>query len=152
MSNPNVPPIFNLILQAGADLTLKNNIGQSPLNRLQVVHPFHPITVALPQQRLDVEKMYFLVKARRLVMAAARAAPPSYLQGRVARGEPLPLVALAPVTGDQNDDDLRIMLAFLVGMEGGGMPRDVFRVMLGLLVPPWDPLRRKAQGGGAARV
>lgn len=38
------------------------------------------------------------------------------------------------------------MLAWLVAMEGGGMPRDVFRVVLELVMPWWDPLRRKAQG------
>ena len=37
-------------------------------------------------------------------------------------------------------------MAFLLGVEGGlkneGMPRDVFRVVLDFLMPPWDPLRR----------
>jgi len=44
------------------------------------------------------------------------------------------------------------MLAFLVGMEGGpkggGMPRDVFRVVLDMLMPTWDPLRRGVAGDG----
>ena len=149
---PKLPAIIQLLLLAGADLTLKNSCGELPIDVLQRTFPTHPTTLALVEQSLDAEKTSFLVKARRFVMAAARTTPLSYLQSRAGRGQPLPLVALAPVTGDQNDDELRTILAFLVGMEGGGMPRDVFRVVLDLLVPPWDPLRRKAQGGGAARV
>jgi hypothetical protein len=41
-------------------------------------------------------------------------------------------------------------MAFLLEVVGGwkntGMPRDVFRVMLDLLMPTWDPLRRKSAG------
>ena len=80
---------------------------------------------------------------------------PSCLQGRVACGLSLPRVALAPVVGGENDDEdeearrkLRTALAFFVGMEGGGMPRDVFRVVLDLLMPPWDPLRWKEPNRG----
>jgi hypothetical protein len=98
---------------------------------------------------LDAEKASFLVKARRLVMAATRPTPPSFLQGRVARGLPLPVVVLSPVMDGPNDDELRTMLAWLVGMEGGGgMSRDVFRVVLELLMPWWHPLRRKVPKGG----
>ncbi len=56
---------------------------------------------------------------------------------------------------EQNDDEgeereegrkLRTTLTFLLGLGGGpqgeGMPRDVFRVVLNMLMPPWDPLRR----------
>lgn len=74
----------------------------------------------------------------------------------MATGLPLPTVALAPVTDDEDEEDeeeeasrkLRIMLAWLVGLEGGGVPRDVFRVVLGLLMPFWDPSRRTMRGGG----
>lgn len=61
---------------------------------------------------------------------------------------PFPDVALAPVTDDQNNDELHTMLAWLVGAEGGGMPRDVFRVVLDLLMPFWDPLRRTMRREG----
>ena len=41
-------------------------------------------------------------------------------------------------------------MAFVLGMKGGwenmGMPRDVFRVVMDLLMPSWDPLRRKDVG------
>jgi len=69
-------------------------------------------------------------------------------QGRVARSQLLPRMGIA----GQNDDEggegrkLRTTLAFLVGIRGGpwgeGMPRDVFRLELDLLMPSWDPLRR----------
>ena len=45
------------------------------------------------------------------------------------------------------------LVAFALGMEGGaentGMPRDAFRgVFMDLLMPRWDPLRRKGAGTG----
>jgi hypothetical protein len=64
---------------------------------------------------------------------------------------------------DQSDDDededeeecrkLRITLAFMCGVGREAMPRDVFWLVLDLLMPFWDPLRRKAPGlagGGQA--
>ena len=74
-------------------------------------------------------------------------------QSRVRRGEPLPRVTLVPMTGshingeDEESCKFRTMLNFLLGMGGGlegdGMPRDVLRVVLDLLMPPWDPLRKR---------
>jgi hypothetical protein len=50
---------------------------------------------------------------------------------------------------DEEDEEakrkLRTMLAWLVGMEGGYVPPEVFRVVLDLLMPFWDPLRCKAR-------
>ena len=161
LDRPKAPAIIQLLLQAGADMNIKNANRETPLDWMQRCFPTHPTTLALPEQMLDAERASFLVKARRLVIAATRAAVPSYLQGRMACGLPLPRVALAPVVGGENDDEdeearrkLRTALAFLVGMEGGGMPRDVFRVVLDPLMPPWDPLRRKEpiqEGGGQPR-
>ena len=108
--------------------------------------------IAVLEQVPDAEKTLILVKARRLAVSAdSNAAPPSYMQGRVGRGEPLPQVAVVPVTGRvKKRRQFRTMLAFLVGMrvgpEGKGMPRDVFRVVLDLLMPTWDPLRRGVAG------
>jgi hypothetical protein len=69
------------------------------------------------------------------------------------QGLPLPHVAMAPLTDDQDKEEdrkLRTMLSFLLEMDGGpegeGMPRDVFRVVLNLLMPSWDPLRRGTGG------
>ena len=90
-------------------------------------------------------------------MAATRSTPPSSLQDRVAHGLPLPAVALAPVTEGQNEEgedeeearrELCKMLARLVGMEGGNVPPEVFRVVKELVMPFWDPLRRKASKEG----
>lgn len=55
------------------------------------------------------------------------------------------------MTDCHNDDEraackLRTTVAFLLGVEGGpegeGMLRDVFRVVLDMQMPMWDPLRR----------
>ena len=67
--------------------------------------------------------------------------------------------------GGQNEDDddeddeesrkLRTLMASLLrvedGWENAGMPRDVFRVVLDLLMPSWDPLRRKNAGAAPAQ-
>jgi len=84
---------------------------------------------------------------------------PSCLQGRRVQGQRSPFVTLFPATGGQTDEEeackFRSMIAFLLAMEGGpkgeGMPyamRVVFRVVLDLLMPAWDPLRRGVVGDG----
>jgi hypothetical protein len=69
---------------------------------------------------------------------------------------------MAPVADGQNneheeeDRKLRTTLAFLFGKEGGakgeGMPRDVFRVVMDMLMPSWDPLRLGIVGTGASAI
>jgi hypothetical protein len=151
--------ILSLLLQAGADPALTREDGETPLTYLRIRHPTHHAAIALleryPEAQKDAEKASLLVKARRLVVLSRNTAAPSYLRGRAARGQPLPRVTLMPVTGGEDEDDeeeeesrkLRTLMAFLLGVEGGwenaGMPRDVFRVVLDLLMPTWDPLRRK---------
>ena len=53
---------------------------------------------------------------------------------------------------DEESRKLRTLLAFLIGMQGGpegeGMPRDVFRVAMDLLMPSWDAFRRGVVGDG----
>ena len=118
-------------------------------------------TIRLLEHALaEAEKASLLVKARRFTVAATTssiAAAPSYVQRRVAQGQRLPHVALAPVAGQQDGEGadeeadearkLRTTLAFMCGLGREGMPRDVFRVVMDLLMPSWGPLRRK--NGGA---
>ena len=72
----------------------------------------------------------------------------------------MPHVVLMPVLGGLHEDDeesrkLCTLLAFVLGVEGGwenaGMPRNMFRVVLDLLMPSWDPLRRKNAGAAPAQ-
>ena len=150
----------HLLLQAGADLTIANTNGQTALADLRQHHPNLHVTIALLEQALtEAEKASLLVKARRLAVAAtSNAVAPSCLQARVARGQPLPRVALVPLTAGQADGEkedeeegeegrkLRTALAFMCGVGREDMPRDVFRVVLDLLMPSWDPLRCKNAG------
>ena len=94
--------IVRLLLQVGADPTIIDKGGLAPLAYLQKYYPTHQATMALLEHALaDAEKTSLLVKARRLVITARNAVAPSYLQGHVARGQPLPHVAQASVTGSK---------------------------------------------------
>lgn len=132
----------------GANPTLTRDAGQSPLDAVRRLYPDY-LFIALLEQ-VENEKTSFLVKARHLAAAAnSNAVAPSCLQGRMARGQPLPRVALVPLTDGQNDDEeeegrkFRTALAFMCGLGRAAMPRDVFRVVMDLLMQPGDPLRRK---------
>ena len=159
---PKVP----LLLQAGANRTIANKHGQTALAYLRQRRPNLYVTIALHEQALtEAEKASLLVKARRIAVAAtSNAVAPSCLQARVARGQPFPRVTLMPLPGGQNEGEveeegegeegrkLRITLAFMCGVGREGMPRNVFRVVMDLLMPSWDPLRRKNGGTGPPAV
>lgn len=143
--------LVHLLLLVGTNPTLFHKDGWTPLVVLRRCHPTYTTTVALLAQAIaDAEVTSLLVKARRLVFAALTTMLP-YLQGRWARGEPLPRVILVPVTGGNKRAKkrriFRSMLGFIFGIKGGpkgqGMPRDAFRdVLMDLFMPVWDPLRR----------
>jgi len=148
--------ILHLLLQAGGNPALATSDEQTTLAYLRQHHPFYHAAITLleqyPAAQKDAEKATLLVKARRLIVAAnSNAVTPSYLQGRVARGQPLPHLALTAVTGGQNEDEdedeegrkLRTTLAFMCGLGREGMPRDVHRVVTDIVMPSWDPLRRR---------
>jgi len=136
------------LLYAGADLSTQNDSGETRLTLLQKDYPSHPAALAILQQHLDAERASFLIKKRCFVMTttdSSNVAVSSFAKGRVECGLPLPGVALARVADGENNDELRFM-AFLTGVEGGGMPRDVFRIVVDFVMPPWDPLLPKPQG------
>jgi len=148
------------LLEAGATPILTNNDGKMPLACLRQWRPSHHTTITLLEQALaNAETTALLVKARRPAVAdRSNLVVPSCLQYRVTRGEPLPRLALMPATNDHtNGEDeeegrkFRTMLTFLLGMgggpEGNGMPRDVFRVVLDMLMPVWDPVRKRGGAG-----
>jgi len=154
-------PNIHSLLQAGANPTLPCKNGQLALAWGRQHRPSRHAVIALLEQAPDAEKASLLVKARRLAVAAnSNAVAPSCLQNRVARGQPFPRVALVPLTAGQTDGEkedeeegeegrkLRITLAFMCGVGHEGMPRDVFRVVMDLLMSSWDLLRRKNAGTG----
>jgi hypothetical protein len=153
--------IVHLLLQAGANPAVTNNDGETPLAVRRHHYTSRNAAIALLEQAPDAETTSLLVKARRLVTVSRNTVAPFYLQRRVVDGLPLPRVALAPMAAgsDENEEEeeeegrtFRSMLAFVFGMEGGpenmGMPRDVLRVVVDLLMPTWDPLRRKHDDAG----
>lgn len=141
------------LLQAGANPAITNDREETPLALLRRKNLSHRTSIALFDQVPEAEKASLLVKARHLVTISRNTEAPSYLQGRMLRGLPLPHVTMAPLTDGQDEEEARkfcSMLSFLLGVdsgpEGEGMPRDVFRVVLDLLMPSWDPLRRRPGG------
>jgi len=145
------------LLQAGANPIIIDMFGRTPMASLRQRHPTYHAAIALLEQVPDAEKTSLLVKVRRLLVVATSGSTitPSCLQSREAQGESLPYVALAPLTDGQHGDEheeesrkLRTTLAFMCGLEREGMPREVFRVVMDLLMPSWDPLRRGIAGAG----
>ena len=151
------PAMVHHLLQAGANPFLTNKHGLTPLSLLQQRWPSYRGAIALLEQAPDAQKASVLVKARRLFVISTSNAAPFYLQGRVVRRQPLPSVTLLPVMDGKKRArerrcKLRTFLVFVLGMGGGlegeGMPRDVFRVMLDMLMPLEDPLRLGIVGEG----
>jgi hypothetical protein len=150
---------IDILLQAGGDPTVTDRDGLNVLGVAQRSYPTLHAAIALLEQALaESEKASLLVKARRLAVAAnSNIVVPSCLQTRVVQGQPLPRIALLPLTDGQNVEEeqqeegeesrkLRTALAFMCGLGRDGMPRDVFRVVMDLVMPSWDPLRRKNTG------
>ena len=147
-------PIFRLLLQSGANPTITTNTQEdTALDLLREFDPTQNDAIALleeyPSAKKDADKASLLVKGRRLVTISRNAVAPSYLRSRVLHDVPLPRVELMPAGSDGIEETDRSMLASLLGMGGAGMPRDVFRVVLDLLMPTWDPLRREKTGAAA---
>lgn len=149
---------FYHLLQTGANPYMTTYLGDTPLVILRRRFPVrHAAAIALIEKALaEAGKTSLLVKARSLVLVTtSTAAVPSYLQGRVARNEPLPRVMLPPVTGGnkraKNRRKFRSMLAFLLDMRGGpngqGMIEDLFGEVLDFFSPSRDPLRPRAGAG-----
>jgi len=155
--------IVRLLLQAGANPAPPSDDGKTSLDLLRQNRPSHHSTIALLEQAPEAEKASLLVKARRIAVTASTATTPalapSYLQGRVAQSQPLPRVDLVQMGRKRRTNDRRkftAMLGFLLGIEGGsngeGIPRDVFRVVMGFVMPKWDPLRRCIVGEGGEHL
>lgn len=145
-------PLVKLLLQAGANPFIRDDFDESPWNALRQDYPtYHTVFALFEQVRGGAENAILLAKARRLVVAAnSNTVARRYT--RYMEGRPLPQVSLTPVEEEEEDEsrELRTLLAFTLGMGGGpenaGMPRDVFRLVLDLLMPTWDPLRRMDSG------
>jgi len=149
-----------LLLQAGADPLVTSNNGEKPLDVVRKYHSAHYATIALleqnPAAHKDAEKASLVIMARLAAAANSNTVAPSCLQGRMDRGQPLPRVALVPLTDGQNDGEeegeegrkLRTTLAFMCGLGREGMPKELFHEVMDLLQPTWDPLKRKITGTG----
>jgi ankyrin repeat protein len=143
----NHPEIIQLLLQAGADPTIRNNNGYTPLDdaqakgHAQCVALLEP-AVAEPQRarslltaRTLLDAAYAVPKARKdaadkgeppaMQQEKALAAAPPYLKGRVAEGRALPAVAVMEEEGEegegeqQDEEQLVACVKYALGLEGG---------------------------------
>jgi ankyrin repeat protein len=165
--------IVQLLLAAGADPTIPDG-PDSPLH--QASNEGHTDVAALLRRAIaEPDRARCLHKARSLLDAAAIiakarknahdkglspaeqqhkaiAAAPAYLQGRVERGEPLPVAELTPPQHHQQQQQqqqqqhysverLQATAAFVVGLGGGeedqGLSDDVYVELLGYMLPAW---------------
>lgn len=143
------------LLLAGANASLINRNGDTPLAWLRRTQFRNKGAILLLEHALDGEKALLLVKTRLVITANSNATAPSCLRDRVARGQPLSRRTLVRVTlphkGTGGRYELSRLIVFLLGMGGGsrgeGMPRDVFLVLVDLVAPSWDPLRKRGGAG-----
>jgi len=147
--------IIRLLLGAGADSTVATPSGETPLDLVRQRSDANlAVTLQIQESLARCSNSAVIVKARRLVVCGRGIVPmPSYLQRRVRRGEPLPLVALAPPAQPEDREEahrLQTLLAFVLGMEGGpagkGMDRRAFCLMMDMLMLPCDSLRPGLDG------
>ena len=162
---------MQLLLQAGADPTIRNYDGDRALDKArldghQLCISLLEAAVAEPQRSRLLFKARALVATRRVVMVATAAlvskgmstvlhqdiiamAVPSHLAGRVAQSQELPRVSIQ----NDNDEQVAACVKYALGLEGGGgvvlkgqepavgMLPEVLVELLELLVPKWDPAR-----------
>lgn len=151
--------MVRLLLAASAEPDSPNDRGAMPLDYLCSYHPEHHSTIALIKQAKEEaeEKASLLIKARRLssvlsTTTSTSAVVPSYFQRRLAQGLPLPRLVLATgYVDDEREQKLCALMGFVLGMEGGskgqGMPPEVYRLVLALVMLAWDGRRSGVDGG-----
>jgi hypothetical protein len=132
---------IRLLLQAGADPSIRNNNGRTPLDVARY-HGRQPCILLL-EAAIAPQYARSLLKARALLDAAlavskarndaadkgeppavqqqekALAIAPAYLKGRVAEGRALPAV-LVEEAADAANEKLLACLKYALGLEGGG--------------------------------
>lgn len=124
---------------------------------LQQSHYPHHAAIAVLEQAPDADNTSLLVNARRLVAISRNANAPSYLEGRVAQGQPLPHAALVPTTGGHDDGEeeaskLRSMVGFLLGIERPGEAgAGSAYALLGPFAQGCGPAAGLEEGKGAGR-
>lgn len=143
LDDPAVAPLILLLLKCGADLKLKDARGETPMRLLQRLYPTDPLTLGLPDEISTVEKTDTIVMGVRRVIASTPHAVAPCLQARVVRGRPLPTVEMAPRSRLNHDNKLRAGMALLLGVGCKGLPGELIWAVLEMIMPAWDPLRRK---------
>jgi hypothetical protein len=134
------PQINQMLLQAGADPTIRNSSGSTPLDEAQLHNRTECIAlleaaIAEPQRPRSLLKCRALLytalavpKARKywadkgeppaVQQEKALAVTPAYLKGRVAEGRPLPAVQV--IEGQGENEELVACVKYVLGLEGGG--------------------------------
>lgn len=140
--------ILRSLLTVGANPTLPNRDGLNCLQILREYLPIEPLELILLEEAMDAQRAVFLIKARQMAIASRTGmseAGKCVKQGKVERGRALPSIA-SGMEGKEGDElGFGVLVAFVGGVElkerGHGMPRDVFMVVMDMLIPSWHPLR-----------
>lgn len=69
-------------------------------------------------------------------------AAPAFLKGRVEAGRALPAVSVGEAAAEEGKAEAAAVLRLVVGLEGPGLPSNVFMELLDMMVPKWDPARK----------
>ena len=129
--------MIRLLLQAGADPTIKDVNGRLPADLLPTRS--RQSALLLRQSVDDTQNSLFVIKARRFLVADT-CRNVGWITRRLACGEKLPCVSLSFGAGGRkrrNDLEVRDLLAFLVGLDGPSgnvLPSGVFIIVMKFLV------------------
>jgi hypothetical protein len=156
--------IVELLLEAGADPTLKNEHGQTPLDLLRLRNPGNHAAITLleralsePQRTFVLSKSRHLINVLHVVTKTAKKAEetatekssacltkvPDYLTNRVTANMSLPEVSLVTKgrpwcsASETTSAVLQYVLRAEELGEKGGMSADVFVELINMMVPGW---------------
>lgn len=127
-SHSEQPTILRLLLAAGADPRMLDGQGRTHLQIMRRHgYAYSASATVLEEEVPDAERAAYLLRIRRLVVKKQGAELSEEEEGGVG----------------EEEAEWRRLAAFVAGLgAGGGCGRDVFTVVMDMLLPLWAPLRK----------
>lgn len=130
------PTFLRLLLAAGADPCRQDGHGRTPLQLLKEQHPANEAALAALEEGIDAERAISLIQVRRLVVAQRGVELRVEAEGRRVH------TRRAAAAAQAAEEEAR-PVAFAVGLgTRRGCPRDVFLLLMHMLLLEWSRLCR----------